>query len=220
MGPAEQAGFNTLTLSVSFFKRIYGDSVDYIICYNGLTEKQKSIISELNVEMLEQREEPFMPQPCGEAWKLYPPRLRLNSYELFIDNDLIILDRVPQIEQFFCSIRLLYTESFNQNYGRYKHYVTKDFRMNSGMIGFPPGFDLKSKIIQNSKFEEWGKYDEQGLLASIFCRENIIKVPITSIPVCGPAYPKFESGKIGYHFVGVNRGYNIHWTNFCRGTML
>lgn len=223
IGPVNPAGFKSLKLSISFFKKIYKGLFDYVICHNTLNNEQLDLLASLETDLFEQGPEAGMFPPLGVAWKLYPPRLRKDAHEIFIDNDLIVLKQLPQIEKFLStSDTFIYTESPNRFYGQYKYQVPEHFKMNSGLFGLPPRFDLKKEIMETSKpFQRWtDKYDEQGLLATIFSKVATIQIPLSDMPVCGPRYNNFEFGKKGYHFVLLNAGFEKHWLNFNKGRIL
>lgn len=87
-GNVSQHGIDCLGNSINCWKDLYGDSFDYFLCYNNID------VNKLNfgVNLINQHEHlnSLSIQPNSTAWKLYPPRISLQSHEIFIDNDLII----------------------------------------------------------------------------------------------------------------------------------
>jgi hypothetical protein len=107
IGAVSNTGFDILKHSVNLFSKIYPE-FERIICFNSI-EKSKIKSLERKAQLFEQKEEhsvcnilPTNPndkqQECSCGWKLCPPRLSLKTHELFIDNDLIIIKRIKEID--------------------------------------------------------------------------------------------------------------------------
>jgi hypothetical protein len=155
--------------------------------------------------------------PIGVAWKLYPPRLRPNAHEIFIDNDLII-DKLPvEIEIFLQSNNyFIYTEGLHVNTkGRFNWPIGKTF--NSGLFGIPPNFDFKEQIENKLKDQlGWTDYfDEQGLVGEILLNQNnVLNIDLKTIGIFEEA--PVQIGLHGYHFVKANSGTNTAWNHYTR----
>lgn len=213
VGPA-RSKFDDAILrrSISGLKALYGDSVDLALCVNG---REGSEFDCFGAEMVEQSPVDGLPEPHGVAWKLYPPRLRPDSHELFIDHDVVLVDRLPQIEVFLSEDdAFLYSESppDSRNYGRFEGLVKEGFRLNSGLFGVPPGFRFDFSLVGG-----WEDYfDEQGFVAASLCRKkNLIKVGLEDLWICdGDDIPRAK----GYHFVHDRR--DDSWRSFLKATTI
>lgn len=196
-------GFECLYQSILNFKMIY--DVDVYICYNGskITEIQNTFFNYVNQEI-------YSKKAVGVAWKLYPTRIDLNRHELFIDNDLIINERIPEIDDFFNSDSTLMLEGEGRNYGRFSKHVLPKYSINSGLFGIPPGFNLQKYL--DFFGETWENnvsdrklsftWDEQGLIASSLLSYK--KFAIISNKVITNCAKKLNMAQ-GMHFIGLNR---------------
>lgn len=212
IGNTRPDGFECLKLSVDSFVAIY--DVEPIICFNCSTE----IISKQHLDnlatLIDQREHvgSCVPSPKGVAWKLYPPRLAPDRHEIIIDNDLILVKRVPQIDEFFGSDCTLLLSETGCTYGRFSKHVPPGYHINSGLYGMPPGFNLQ-KFVDFYVGDEWEEnakaehkdsktFDEQGLIAiALASYPRQIIIPHKYITNCEH---HLQDGH-GYHFIGLNR---------------
>jgi hypothetical protein len=195
------------------FRKIYGKIFDYVICING---RDSSSLNNLDVEILIQSSIEGCPKPKGVAWKLYPPRLNSEVHEIFIDHDVVLVDRIPKVDLFLSmQDAFMYSQSFSKDgeYGRFRNSVTQGFRLNSGFFGLPPGFSFLLEGLP-----EWeGYFDEQGFVASTFCRQkNLIRVELNDLWICMD--DNLPMGVKGYHFCKTNR--NVSWSNFVEKTTI
>lgn len=197
-----------LKRSVKNFRLLYGDSFDCVLCFNGRGVRD---FEGLEINTVEQSPVDGLPEPHGVVWKLYPPRLRPNSHEIFIDHDVVLVDRLPQIDAFLSrGDAFLYSESppDSRNYGRFNALVKEGFRLNSGLFGVPPGFEFDFSLVG-----EWEDYfDEQGFVAASLCRKkNLVKVGLEDLWICdSEEIPRAK----GYHFV--HDGRDDSWLRFLR----
>lgn len=202
-----------LRRSVLNFRALYGDRFDHVLCVNG---RDGLDLADLGVEIIAQTSVEGAPEPSGVAWKLYPPRLRPDAHEIFIDHDIVFVERIGKIEAFLSSSdTFIYSQSFSVDgrYGSFRAQVPPGFRLNSGFFGVPPGF-----VFDLSSVEGWREYfDEQGFVASELCRQtNLIKVDLGEIHICkGRGVP---NGVRAYHFVHSNR--DRAWVRFVRSTSI
>ena len=205
IGPATADGFRCLRLSIDSFLRHY--DCEPVVCYNGpepdITCRkidQKSYLTPLPVP------------PVGVAWKLYPPRLASDRHELVVDNDVVLNERLPQIDAFLsrdCTLLLCET---SRTYGRFSSHVPAGLCVNSGLYGMPPGFDLGAAVSgylgdgwERNAFGEHAEsftFDEQGLVAMALSGHGDCEfVPHTYVTNCET---ELVPGK-GHHFIGLNR---------------
>jgi len=218
IGPVHDAGFEVLQCSIKNMMRIYGDVFRYVICHNG---NQLSRIENLGCLCVSQEKylhDINVLEPCGPSWKLYPPRLSLNTHEIFIDNDLVIHDRMPSLDRFLKESIVLATNPLKRNYGNIDDFVYKETRINTGLMCLPPGFDFGFKL--NEKIEKYGikdlsgHFDEQGLVASVFQDNEFETVSLDEINICYAALTKYRFAKFGMHFVGANKGERNYWNKY------
>lgn len=219
IGPVTNSGKKILRESVSIFASIYPE-FHRVICFNNLNCSELSDLSKL-ANLHEQGEKsvpctlsapdnnPIEATGCG--WKLAPPRLDINSMELFIDNDIIIHKRLPQIDEWLekknCG---LIAEGLHRKrmYGVFDCFVPERVHANAGLFGLPAGFDFEKKIAEYSKFLDGslGGYNEQGLtVATIINMKEYIMVPLSRLHIAEGHLDLPEQMPDAIHFVHVNR---------------
>jgi hypothetical protein len=87
--------------------------------------------------------------------------------------------------------------------------LTGPVALNSGIRGFPPGFDYESRLIEmlrNSGRILRRELDEQGLQIATLTRSGHCHVvSLDDVPICSPFPPHLSHlGSCGAHFVGLN----------------
>lgn len=199
VGPVGELGLRILRNSVRNIVSMYGERFDYLICYNQISADKLS----LGIPLFCQD---HLRNALGYdvAWKLFPVRVRAESHEIVIDNDLVLFKKLDEIENFLVSDHTLTYQGLHGAHGNY--YVPKGMRLNSGIYGMPPGFDID---LSNRTFS--GKFDEQGLIvSSLLSWHHCDVIPMTAIPIIESDFPIDEFWKLkstkGFHFVGANRG--------------
>lgn len=210
IGPVQPAGFDCLRLSVRAFQKIY-PSAKIVICHNGLSPSQHEAVQVIGVPLFDQKIAKIEwreIEPIGVAWKLYPPRLDLNAHEIFIDNDLILHDRLPEIDKFLAGDLTLLMEADARHYGAFERHVPAGYRINSGLFGVPPGFDLARYLRfyvrqwENNCEHQSATWDEQGFVAlALLSYKQFVVIPETTVINCENRF----SWASGVHFVGLNR---------------
>ena len=202
-----------LRRSIVNFRSLYGDRFDYVLCVNG---RDGLDLGSLGVEIVMQVPFEGAPEPSGVAWKLYPPRIRPEAHEIFIDHDIVLVDRIGKIKAFLSSDdAFIYSQAFSVEgcYGSFRDRVPDGFRLNSGFFGLPPGFRFDLGSVRG-----WSEYfDEQGFVAAELCRQrNLIRVDLEEIHICiDEGMPKRVQA---YHFVHGDR--DRFWTKFVRSTSI
>jgi hypothetical protein len=203
--------YECLRRSIYFLRKLYGDSLDYVVCQNGSSR------TPINVGVPVVKQEPHITSisvlPYSVCWKLYPPRLRIKSHEIFIDNDVVFLQRIPSIDRFLAGSKHFFaSEAVRRNYGNYDDCVLSNININSGFFGLPPGFDFAGEIETHLK-GKWSNYfDDQGMVATILHKQKDFElVSLADLWVCAT---ELRPAKYGYHFVGLNGGLNEHYENF------
>jgi hypothetical protein len=217
IGPTSNIGMEILKESVTIFEQIYPE-FDTVVCYNNieapnlsskLFKQEESQIdyplseAETSFENLENRA-----GMIGSGWKLCPPRLEINSHELWIDNDIIISGRIKEIDKWLDGDYCLVSEGRHRLYGIFEKDIKPDLKICAGLFGLPPSFDFAAKIYTNCKKElkgiPLGHYDEQGLVASIITNSQHEIVPFSSLSIV-ERKEKLPVGVPAFHFVGANR---------------
>lgn len=219
IGPTNPQGYESLEFSISSFQKFY--DAEIIICHNCPAANLPSVIK--NFELIDQRKLSLSgPKPIGVAWKLYPPRIDINRHELSVDNDLILNQKIDEIENFFTSDSTLLLEDNSRTYGRFESHVPLGFQINSGLYGMPPGFDLEpyikfyaGKEWQKNAFAQYDSsetFDEQGLIALALL--NYTRYVIISNKSITNCENQLNIGQ-GCHFIGLNRNkYHVPYRLF------
>jgi len=236
LGKVYGLGYDICIESVKRARRIWGDEVDYVVVCNNVAQH---IMEHLRMNLgdilrfAEPNSLPFYPNSL--AWKCYPPRLRLNSHELFIDNDLVLLKRSEYIEKFLSGDYVLYNEDIGRGFADFERLVRSvrpeyKIGLNSGLFGYPPGYDVHTEILKVcTGFRQ--HLSEQGLVAYLLLRyPNRVGIPMPFVfnDNCGNNYLRtygglyrnvhldnmFMSTLHGYHFIGANRGRHNAWAEF------
>lgn len=203
-----------LNLSIHNFYKIYSDKFDYYVCYNNCDPE--FITKEIKVNLINQNDHidslPCM--PFATSWKLYPPSINEKTHEIFLDNDLVLYRPIKMIDAFLSSHDMtLLTEGFNRRFGKFDNRIRPGLKFNSGLIGIPPLYNFKQKIIDtlnNDIWEDW--FDEQGCVSLILSHDKNFKcISIKDIHVC---FEELCFGYSGIHFVGLNGNCNYFWQRF------
>lgn len=213
LGNVSDDGMDMLKESISLCKRYYPNA-DLVVCHNSIP---KSRLAGLDVELHEQTHTPDMEYPPrAEMWKMYPARMRPESHELVLDNDLLILRPPQEIKEFFESNKTLMLRGRARAYGRYDHLVPQPHAINSGLYGMPPGFDLATRIMvacANDKVREWTDWcDDQGVIAfALFQHDHIIIEPEVILNYFPEYTFPLPPNLYGVHFQGANRNLRRNW---------
>lgn len=206
VGPCLQQGLDILAESIHRTTEALGvEKWDWLICHNGLNKDEVAFIQksidDLPVQIFSQSWAMCpVPDNCqtprmkngsfqwngnkcgGTLWKVCPARMRMESHEIVMDNDVVLLKAFPQIEEWLQEKgKALILEEPIMFYGRYGHLFDKEGPyLNSGFMGFPPGYDFGSRI-----FEEWVRHDrlmnlsqadEQGLLTYTLAKLPSVRI--------------------------------------------
>jgi hypothetical protein len=189
-----------------------------IVCYNESNNEQiKYLRSQNQVQLIDQKQINILDlwKFSSAGWKLCPPRIDLNCHEIFCDNDLILLKPCKIIDNFLLKNTVFACDGLQRNFGNFDSYVPAGIKLNTGIFGIPPGFDLKTKLIKiQAKVQNKGWndiFDEQGFIATVFSKEpGCVIIPINEIYNCVNDF-KMASG---LHFCGLNNGNTTQWMTF------
>ena len=217
IGGTSSIGFETLALSVRMFRRLYPE-FDCVICHNHLGAEEVRAVERLGQPVYAQRPEdavyPLVPleSPSGKdhsmpgwGWKLVPPRLRMDRHELWIDNDIIIRERLPTIDEWLRSNLAVISTGHKRAYGIFEPWIDPSVKYCAGLFGLPPGFDFGDSILRccdRLGGGPLGYYDEQGVTVTSVIGCGCIPIPFDEVSIIKTLrrpYPK------GMHFIGVNR---------------
>lgn len=237
VGSCLPQGLEILIESVQKTTRSLGvDFWDWAICYNGLNPGEVEVltkgIKDLPVVLVSQNwatcpvndhcQSPRRPDGSfeyngnrcgGTMWKVCPPRMRMETHEIVMDNDIVLLKKFPQIDEWLSqSDKTLVLEEPIRFYGRYDCLFGPDGPfLNSGFMGFPPGYDFGKCIAEN-----WGRYgrytnlsqaDEQGILTFTLNEQPNIRIHHTQmIEILHRDFKTQITGReYGLHFTQANR---------------
>jgi len=219
IGPTSKIGFLSLKLSISCMKKIFENSVDYAICYNNLNQHQLNMLPDVDILVNQHEYENIYncESPIGPAWKLYPPRLRRESPEISMDNDLILYNRLQKIDDFMHGSFFMITEAYNWSYhGILKNFLPSDVKINSGFVCLPPDYDYQSEISRTIDQFQLGwqnHFSEQTLVAYVFFQKNYTLINLKEINVCANV---LDFGQAGLHLVGINRNNSVASNDFIK----
>jgi hypothetical protein len=225
-GYCGSVGQEILRHSIKRFSIIYPE-FDKVVCYNNLKPGQLEFLESLEVPLHEQTEAdlgyPLVPanfppgwkhSMAGWGWKLCPPRLRPESHELWIDNDMVIRHRLPSIDLWLQLSTTLICEGLKRAYGDFDHLIAEGTPYCAGMFGLPPLYDFKSQIkihCNNLNGKPLGYYNEQGVVVLSMLPDTIV-VPLTELLIVKQLIRPYPSG---LHFIGANRtNWHIWWERY------
>lgn len=236
-GSCLQQGLDILAESINRTTKSLGiDNFDWVICYNNLYRDDlaflQKAIGDKPIQLIAQNwstcpvddncQNPrrkdgsfeWNGNRCGGTmWKVCPPRLRMETHEIVMDNDIILLKKFHQIDDFLNQTKkCLVLEEPIRFYGRYDClFGDATTFLNSGFMGFPPGYDYGAEL-----FKVWTKYskymnltqaDEQGLLMFTLDQQPNIRIKKEQmVEVLNRDFKAIITGhEEGIHFTQANR---------------
>jgi hypothetical protein len=219
LGPVTATGKKILRESVKLFAKAHPE-FDRVVCYNHVEASELVDLSNL-AELVEQSanavpcdlslpsNDPDEATGCG--WKLSPPRLRLDAHELFLDNDLVIRERLLEIEAWLGGNSGIIAEGLHRRrmFGVFDKHIGAHIHACAGLAGFPPGFDIQEQIVNYSPFlcgKSFGGYDEQGMTTAMITNmAHYILVPLTTCHIAEDHQIFPDKMPRAVHFTGANR---------------
>jgi len=247
VGSCCQQGLDILVESITRTTKSLGfDNWDWAVCHNGLNgenvEFLKKAIGDRPIHLIAQNWALCpVPDHCqtprrrdgsfewngnkcgGTMWKVCPARMRMESHEIVMDNDVILLKKFPQIDEWLGQTeKALCLEEPIRFYGRYDCLLPTDPPfLNSGFMGFPPGYDFGSAIFENwvkhGRYMNLSQADEQGLLT--YTLNQLPNIRVQSEQMVEVLHRDFTTKIIpsayAYHFTQSNRIPNHHaWKKY------
>ena len=219
IGDASDAGWQAFRLSIQGAWNIFGPRAAYAVCVNSCdAEKKRHSLGKLPNEIAWVQVTEMNPRilPCcdeglseGTSWKFSPVRCFPDRHELALDNDCILWSCPTAIRAWLSrhSDVLLAADVIPAN-GAF-HDITGPVALNSGIRGFPPGFDYESRLLEvllNKPRTLQRELDEQGLQVATLTRSgHCHTVSLDDVTICSPFPPHLPHlGSCGAHFVGLN----------------
>ena len=205
LGRTSKDGYEISYYNLKSIIKCYGeDKFDICICHNKLTqerltnleEKWQNIKTPLKFYKQKNCELPLTHKferhtdatthhhiSSGSFWKICPPRIRPHSHELILDNDIIFLNKLPEIETFLQNNMPMTLEDSSVHMGYYEFMrdFKEDIALNSGIIGLPPNFNFEKKLTLMWETKKPSRSlnggDEQGLITTILSKGDHILIP-------------------------------------------
>lgn len=210
IGGCSNLGIEVLKESIFKFSEAYPE-FDKVLCYNNLTSHNLEEIKKIKIRKHKQTNEEcsfvmgkqnFMGDNSGCGWKLSPTRLNKNGHELWIDNDMVIVERIEIIDKWKRSNFSIISKGIHRVYDVFEKEIKGS--LCAGLFGLPPRVDIHNFIKENYEIHKkpLGGFYEQGLVAKFVTNMNYKVIEISN------AEKKYSPNKSGYHFVGVNRTEN------------
>lgn len=220
IGDTCEEGQKCLVFSIRKIRKLF-PTARLVICHNCDVKKIPKKLVDLTIDQRSDKilrmfddKDHSVPYPSGPEWKLYTPRIDLNSWEVWIDNDIAIYD-IPEVMKFQHPFRPFVCEPFKRSYSpRFDKIIPADKNYNTGIVGLPPNFDLEKKIKKHvQSIDRWNNhFHEQSIISIALFEFNPRMVSFEEIPVLWNQ--DYKKGTCGMHFVGLNNGYKKHWKKF------
>lgn len=219
VGNASEAGWQALRLSILGAWGTFGPEAAYAVCVNSCDAEtmRRSLgnlpgeVTWIQVAGMNPRFLPFCDENLSEgtAWKFSPVRCFPDRHELALDNDCILWRCPSAVHEWLArpSDVLLAADVMPAN-GVFND-LTGPVALNSGIRGFPPGFDYERRLIDVLRASGRilrRELDEQGLQVVALTRSgHCHTVSLDEITICSPFPPHVSHvGRCGAHFVGLN----------------
>ena len=219
VGDVSPWGYEALALSIAGALRTFGPSSHYVVCVNTLPLEQAasrlgdvaarvallSVTRDRVPRFLLDRFDDALAE--GVGWKLAPPRVFPECYELSLDNDCVLWDVPRPLARARREGRPLLAEDVRTCLGTFAPLCSGAPR-NSGIRGLPPRFDLERELRRTLGELDGtlrSELDEQGLQVATMERWSCDVVSLQEVSVCSPFPPHLPTlGRAGAHLVGLN----------------
>jgi hypothetical protein len=145
----------------------------------------------------------------------------METHEIVMDNDIVILKKFPQIDEWLNSDKVLILEEPIRFYGRYDClFGPEPPFLNSGFMGFPPGYDFGAVIAEqwnsHGKYMNLSQADEQGLLTYSLNRSSSVRIHSDQmVEILARDYNyEITGNEFAYHFTQSNRINHVAWNKY------
>jgi len=223
-GNISEAGWECFSESVRITPKIYPE-FDYVICHNGMDAKMLKRLRGFGIDLYDQKFEeigvPFeftiktTDNVSNHAWKLCPLRLRPESHEIWMDNDIILWDRIPEIDEFINDDKKpIVSQTWSRElYGQFDCDIPDGCSICAGFFGLPPSFPFKEKIYDSIKLKmPLSGFDEQGMIAYIITNNENGWIGIRPHYLNQLGWWEYiQELPLGGHFIRLNTGTNSGW---------
>lgn len=247
IGNVSKLGYECLETSIKTMIGLYNYEFEYYICCNNINiQIIREIVGSRSIKIIQQTWNDC-PLPIDyknnfntSLWKFCPARMDIDRHEIVSDNDVVLIKKLPEIEQFLCDSKILLVEDPIKYQGNFRHLFENNEKYNAGFVGFPPKYDLESALMTTWQENQCPKVinqaDEQGLTTATLKKENFIKISKDHLVLihskgrtlyfgydektnknqfdCETVnFVNFNAS--GYHFVGANKNnHHEHWNLF------
>jgi hypothetical protein len=247
VGPCTPQGLDILAESIDRTTKALGiDKWDWLVCYNGLNKDEVArIVAAVGTRPISLVAQDWSQCPIndncqtprrrdgsfefngnrcgGSLWKVCPARMRMESHEIVMDNDVVILKKFPQIDEWLAQTeKSLVLEEHIRFYGRYDSLFPPGAPfLNSGFMGFPPGYNFGAAVAEvwdkHARYMNLTQADEQGLLTYTLNQLSNFRIsPQQMVEVLHRDFKtKLTGREYAIHFVQSNRMPNhLSWKKY------
>ncbi len=159
IGDVSKSGFEALRLSIRSAWNLFPKGTSFVVCVNTISiDEARRRTGEVpaNTQWLDAgrlvpawlRERVDAEMAEGVAWKLAPVRLFPRSYEIALDNDLVLW-RMPETMQVWLASGdpkcMIMAEDLHCSLGQFSS-MCDSRAINSGIRGLPPDFDYEKRL--------------------------------------------------------------------------
>jgi hypothetical protein len=219
IGNVSDAGREALRFSLLGAMGVFGPAAEYAVCVNSIPADALAVqlgplpctvlwhaVREMNRKFLRFCDASLSE---GTSWKFSPVRFFPNQHELALDNDCILWCAPQAVTEWLkTSDRFLLAADVVPANGVFSDLVGPH-ALNSGIRGYPPGFDYESMLLytlERTQRQLRSELDEQGLQVFVTRSAGPCEVvAVEDVTICSPFHPhRPELGRCGAHFVGLN----------------
>ncbi len=222
--PTSLQAFDLLETSIRFANLLFPEAEKILvishIIYPNSFEKIKEIARNTGTDLLEVPNT-WDNNEKNSFLKYIPARINPDKYELFLDAD-VILWKIPEtLKQWIKqSDAFLVNSDRNGNYyGVYQNVFPSDLKLNAGILGFPPGFQIELPDVEKlpEKF-----HSEQGFVLSelLHSQKKLFVLRKKEIfqsnakEYINTKYKNLTEDFTGAHFCGTLYAHYFHWDKF------
>ena len=214
--------------------RLFGTSVDYCLCTNGLDAARVQWTLEWATQPVEWWpvtpednhtlataliDADCAPQHFGYWWKWFPERVRPDAPEWVLDGDMVVIGRPAWFDAWLEGrdrLRLSQDDRWprGEMYGRYGALVDPVLRFYSGLASLPPGLrymDAVAEVLAEQPLDTPHdgviSMSEQGVIAVAFQRLGATPIPLHEFPFGRAFQNRLDHGLQG----DLGRGWGYHF---------